>query len=147
MNLSATEWLTGALVLITGLYAWATLRILRANEAVVAAMKEQTEAQLRPYIVVAAAPRIGATLMCLSIENAGRTPAENLRLNMDRNFYQNAQRNDDENIAKLSAFTEPIRSLAPGARIVFILGSFGRRSLVEPHPSPTSCARSMARVP
>ena len=52
MNLSPTDWLTLALVVITGLYAWATFRILRANEAVVAAMKEQTETQLRPYLIV-----------------------------------------------------------------------------------------------
>lgn len=96
MNLSPTDWLTLALVVITGLYAWATFRILRANEAVVAAMKEQTETQLRPYLIVSAAPRIGTTLMCLHIENAGRSVAENIRLKMDRDFYPHAERREHE---------------------------------------------------
>lgn len=122
MNLSPTDWLTLALVVITGLYAWATFRILRANEAVVAAMKEQTETQLRPYLVVSAAPRIGTTLMCLYIENTGRSVAENIRLKMDRDFYPHAERREHENIAKLPAFVEPIRSLAPAAKVTFILG-------------------------
>jgi hypothetical protein len=122
MTLSATEWLTVALVIITALYAWATFRILRANEAVVAAMKEQTEAQLRPYVVVAASPRVGTTLLCLTIENAGRSSAQNLRLEIDRDFYVHAKKEEPGNVAKLPAFVEPIRSLAPGTQLVFILG-------------------------
>ena len=38
------EILTGALVLITGFYAWATYKILKANERVVEVMHEQAEA-------------------------------------------------------------------------------------------------------
>jgi hypothetical protein len=120
--MTSTDWLTLALVVITAFYAWATFRILRANEAVVAAMQAQTEAQLRPYVIAYAAPRIGTTLMCLHIENQGRSAAQNLRLTMDKNFYPNAEKNEHENLAKLSAFKEPIRSLAPGARITFNLG-------------------------
>ncbi|WP_128003570.1 hypothetical protein [Piscinibacter defluvii] len=120
-----TDWLTLALVVITAIYAWATFRILRANEAVVSAMKEQTEAQLRPYVVASVAPRIGTTLMLLEIQNAGRSPATNLRLRMDKDFYPHAEKRDGENIAALSAFTEPIESLAPGTRMQFILGVGG----------------------
>lgn len=47
--MTATEWLTLVLVAITGFYAWATLRILKANEASVAAMRDQQEAEQRPY--------------------------------------------------------------------------------------------------
>ena len=42
------EVLTGILVIITGSYAWATYKILRANEKVVEEMKEQSEAIMRP---------------------------------------------------------------------------------------------------
>lgn len=45
-----TGVLTALLVVITGFYAWATFRILRANEAVVKVMKDQLEAQGRPYV-------------------------------------------------------------------------------------------------
>lgn len=117
-----TDWLTLVLILVTAFYAWVTFRILRANEAVVTAMQSQTEAQLRPYVVVSVAPRIGTTLLLLEIQNTGRSPALDLRLRMDRDFFAHAEREDTENIAKLPAFSEPICSLAPGARLQFILG-------------------------
>jgi hypothetical protein len=44
---------------------------------------------------------------------------------MDKNFYPHADPREHENIAKLPAFTEPIESLAPNARLVFILGVGG----------------------
>ena len=122
---SITDWLTLALVIITGFYAWATFKILQANEGVVAAMREQTEAQLRPYVTASVSVRTGTTLLCLEIQNTGRSPAVRLRLHMDRAFYPHAERREDENIAKLPAFTEPIESLAPNARLVFILGVGG----------------------
>lgn len=120
-----TDWLTFALVIITGFYAWATFRILRVNEAVVAAMRKQTEAQLRPYVVVAPTVRTGTTLVCLEVQNTGKSPAMGLQLQMDRDFYQHAELREDRNIAKFPAFTQPIESLAPGARLVFILGVGG----------------------
>ncbi|MEW8505505.1 MAG: hypothetical protein AB2598_02295 [Candidatus Thiodiazotropha sp.] len=46
------DYLTGALVIITGFFAWATFRILRANEKVVEVMHEQAEAVTRPYVSV-----------------------------------------------------------------------------------------------
>lgn len=117
-----TEWLTFVLVIITAFYAWATFRILRANESVVSAMREQTEVQLRPYVIATVAPRIGTTLMVLEIQNTGKSPAVALRLKMDRDFFPHAERNEAENIAKLAAFSEIIDGLAPGARMQFILG-------------------------
>lgn len=125
MILSTTDWLTLALVLITGFYAWATFKILRANEAVVAAMQGQTEAQLRPYVVVSVSPRIGTTLMLLEIQNIGRSPATGLTLSLNRDFFPHAEHNEARNIAKLPAFTQPIESLAPGARLQFVLGVGG----------------------
>lgn len=120
--MTTTEWLTLSLVIITAFYAWATFRMLRANERAVLAMNQQTEAQVRPYIVVAPTVRVGTTLVCLEIQNTGRSPAVNLKLQMDRDFYPHAEKREHENIAKLPAFTQPIESLAPGARLVFILG-------------------------
>jgi CBS domain containing-hemolysin-like protein len=73
--MSVTDWLTlalviltGALAIITGFYAWATFCILEANKAAVQAMRQQTEAQLRPYVVVAPTVRIGTTLLCLEVQ-------------------------------------------------------------------------------
>lgn len=119
--MSTTDWLTLALVVITGFYAWATFEILRANKAVVQAMEAQTQAQLRPYVVAAVGARVGTTLMLLEIQNTGKSPALDLCLRMDKDFYFNGEKGRD-NIAKLPVFTQPIESLSPGARIPFILG-------------------------
>ena len=124
-SVTNTDWLTLALVLITAFYAWATFRILKANESVVEAMRQQTEAQTRPYVVVAPSVRTGTTLVCLEIQNTGKSPALNLLLKLDRDFYPHAELREHENLAKLPAFTQRIESLAPGARLVFILGVGG----------------------
>jgi len=122
---SSTDWLTLALVVITAFYAWVTSRIQRANERVVEAMQQQTEAQLRPYVVVAPTVRAGTTLVCLEVQNTGKSPALGLRLHMDRDFYSHAKKREGENIAKLPAFTDLIESLSPGTRLIFILGVGG----------------------
>jgi hypothetical protein len=125
-SMTNTDWLTLALVLITTFYAWATFRILKANESVVEAMRQQTEAQIRPYVVVAPSVRTGTTLVCLEIQNTGKSPALNLHLKFDRDFYPHAELREHENLAKLPAFTQRIESFAPGARLVFILGVGGK---------------------
>lgn len=119
--MTVTDWFTLALVVITAFYAWATFEILRANKGVVEAMEAQTEAQLRPYVVAAASVRVGTTLLLLEIQNTGKSPALDLRLRMDKDFFFNGEKGRD-NIGKLPVFTQPIESLSPGARIPFILG-------------------------
>jgi hypothetical protein len=123
--MSNTDWLTLALVVITGFYAWATFRILRANEAVVHATRMQTEAQSRPYVVIAPTVRSGTTLVCLEVLNTGRSPALDLRLKLDRDFYPHAELRPSENLANLPAFSQNIESLAPGTRLIFVLGVGG----------------------
>lgn len=119
--MTTTDWLTLALVVITAFYAWATFEILRANKGVVQAMQAQTEAQLRPYVVAAATVRVGTTLLLLEIQNTGKSPALDLRLQMDKDFFFNGEKGRD-NIAKLPVFMQPIEALSPGAQIPFILG-------------------------
>lgn len=139
MTLTTIDWLTLALVVITGFYAWATFRILRVNEGVVAAMREQTEAQLRPYVIISVAPRIGTTLLCLTVKNTGRSPAVDLRMKFDRDFFRNGEKREGTNLASLSAFTSPIESLAPESQLIFVLGVggtiFGSQS--DPSVCPT----------
>jgi hypothetical protein len=119
---TTTDWLTLALVVITAFYAWATFKILRANQGVVAGMKEQTEAQFRPYVVISVTPRVGTTLLLLEIQNTGKSPALNLNMKIDKDFYYQAEKNENKNIAKLPAFSKPIACLAPGTRLSYILG-------------------------
>jgi len=57
-----TYWLTLALIVITAFYAWATLKILRANEAMVSTMRDQQNAAMRRYILVSTSVRTGTQL-------------------------------------------------------------------------------------
>lgn len=119
--MNPTEWLTLILVIVTTFYAWATYRILAANRASVEVMRQQTEAMLRPYVVVAPSVRIGTTLMQLEVQNTGRSPAFDLRLTLDKDFYPQAEESW-KSLRTIPAFSQPIVSLAPGARLVFMLG-------------------------
>lgn len=119
--MNATEWLTLALVLITGFYAWATLRILKANEASVASMRDQQEAEQRPYISVVPFVRPGTTLICLELRNTGRSAASDVRLRMSSDYLFNGEEHG-RNLAAAPAFTRAISGLAPGAQLVYNLG-------------------------
>jgi hypothetical protein len=106
------ELLTAALVIITGFYAWATYKILKANEKVVEAMHEQAEAMTRPYVAVTALLEFDNPIFYLRIANTGKTAATDLKLSMDKPFSR---------LTEKSAFKEIIKSLPPGAEIVFML--------------------------
>lgn len=114
------ELLTSALVLITGFYAWVTFRIMRANERTVASVREQTEALNRPYVTITVLTVPDSPVFYLKIANTGRTGAGNVRLQMDRDFYQYG-RKDGRNLRSLAAFQQPIDQLPPGSEIVFAL--------------------------
>jgi hypothetical protein len=117
------ESLTAILVVITGVYAYLTHRIAKATESSVAAINRQSEASLRPYITVAPFVRPKALFLYLRIANNGHTAAENLRLTLDRDFFQWGKREHPErNLRTQSAFTLPIDNFAPGAELLFGLG-------------------------
>jgi hypothetical protein len=120
-NLPMIEILTGALVLITGFYAWATYQILKANKRVVEVMQEQNEAISRPYVTVSPKLEADNPIFYLTICNSGRTAARNLRLTIDRSFYKFGENNPESDLATCSAFTQPIDAFAPGSEMTFSL--------------------------
>ena len=115
------EWLTGILVAITAFYAWATFKILRANERVVLEMQEQSLAATRPYVVAAPVLEPDNPIFYLKISNLGRTPALNLRLSLAKSFQKFGEEAADRDIAAMSAFNQPIDSFPAGAEITFSL--------------------------
>jgi hypothetical protein len=117
-----TDWLTLALVVITAFYAWATLKILRANEAMVSTMRDQQNAAMRPYVLVSTSVRTGTQLLYLSIKNVGKTAALGLKLSLDKSFYQLGERREESNIANTAAFSRVIDSLPPDGQLLFMLG-------------------------
>ncbi|CAH1199071.1 conserved hypothetical protein [Candidatus Nitrotoga sp. BS] len=118
-----TDWLTLALVVITAFYAWATLKILRANESMVSTMRDQQNAAMRPYILVSASVRTGTQLFYLSIKNIGKTAALCLTLALDKSFYQLGEKREERNIANSVAFSRVIDSLPPDGQLLFMLGN------------------------
>jgi hypothetical protein len=118
-----TEILTGILVLITATYAYLTLRMAKASESSVEAVKQQSEATLRPYISVSPFIRPQAPFLYLRVANTGRTGAQNLRLTLDRDFFQWGEAGrPDNNLRNQNAFSLPIDSFPPGAELLFALG-------------------------
>jgi hypothetical protein len=108
--------LTGALVAITGFYAFATFRILKANRESVAVMREQTEALNRPYVTVSVMTSRERVLY-LRIANTGRTAANGLQLEIDHDFWQYGDQ--QRNLRTMNAFTKPIHCLPPGGELIF----------------------------
>lgn len=117
------DWLTLALVVITAFYAFATFKILRANEAVVSEMRRQQEAAMRPYVSVSTYLRTGTPLFYLRIKNIGKTAASGLMLSLDKDFYQLGEKVEARNLAKHVAFTQLIQSLPPDGELIFLLGN------------------------
>lgn len=117
------EYLTAILVFITAIYAYLTYRMAKASEASVEAMRAQSEAMLRPYITVAPFVRPHTPFLYLRISNTGKTAAENVRLTIDRDFFQFGEvKRPEKNLRTVSAFSSPIDSVPPGTEFIFGLG-------------------------
>lgn len=114
------DYLTAALVLITAVYSYLTYKMAKSSEASVQAVREQSEALLRPYITISTFVRPHTPILYLKIENAGRTAAEDLQLSMDKDFFQFGEPSA-RNLRTMEAFSQPIKSLPPGGKLVFAL--------------------------
>ena len=82
------EILTAILVVVTGVYAYLTYKMSNMSERSVQMMKEQTEAMSRPYLIVQPIVRPHTPFLYLKIYNSGKTPALNVKLELDMDFYQ-----------------------------------------------------------
>ena len=139
------EILTALLVVITGIYAWFTFKILKANERIVGKMNEQQEAMYRPYIAISPVVYPENPIAFLKIQNTGLTAANNLRLTLDKDFFQFGDEKEERNLKSHSAFKDQISSLVPAAEIYFylaqsfvIFGKKGREDLTPPVFSVTA---------
>lgn len=116
------DYLTAILVFITAIYAYLTHRMAKASDASVTAMREQSEAMLRPYVTITPYVRPHTTVLYLKIENTGKTAAENLRLSMDKDFFQFGETSQPaRNLRSANAFVQTIDSLPPRAKLTFAL--------------------------
>ncbi len=120
--MTVTDYLTAALVVVTAYYAWVTYKILKANEAVVAAAQKQAEALTRPYIQATLALVTDTPIFKLYITNTGQTSAQNLRLTLSDSISQFG-RSSGAKLNELNAFTQVIESFPPATALTFWLGS------------------------
>jgi hypothetical protein len=134
-----TEILTALLVIITAFYAWVTFKILKANESVLHEMRLQQEALYRPYISISPVVYSDSPIFFLKIENTGHTSAHNLKLQLDRDFYQFGEKDENNNLKNFTAFSSTIESFVPGAQMLFYLAQgfviFGEKSDASITPS------------
>ena len=137
MPVNLSEWLTLANVLLTAMFAGLTFFILRANRAAVGAMREQMADQNRPFVTVTVQVRMGTPVIQLLVRNVGRSPAQNLRLRLDRDFFQFGEKSESRNLAKQSAFSQPIDCLPPISELLFDLGMGFK--IFEGGADPTIC--------
>jgi hypothetical protein len=133
------EYLTAILVFVTAIYVYLTHRMAKASEASVQEIREQSEATRRPYIVVAPFIRPHTSVLYLRVRNTGQTSAHNLRLTLDRDFFQFGENtNPSSNLRTVTAFSTPIDSLPPGAELIFSLAQgwvlFGKSANPEVSP-------------
>lgn len=134
------EYLTAILAFITAIYAYLTHRMAKASEASVEAIHNQSEAMLRPYITAAPFIRPNTPFLYLRVKNTGKMGAQNLRLTLDRDFFQFGEKDRAEkNLRTMSAFSTSIDSFPPGAELIFALGQgwviFGENA--QPDVCPT----------
>ncbi len=115
------EILTGLLVVITGFYAWVTYKILRANEKIVEVARQEAENISRPYINITTFTVPESTIIYLAIENIGKTQAKDLKLSIDKDFYQFGDSNNGVNLKALNAFNNKIVSFSPNSKLQFYL--------------------------
>lgn len=137
-DLHLIDILTAALVLITAFYAWATFKILKANQNVVREMQASTVAFLRPYIMITPMVRAGESMMFLRIQNAGRSPAQHVRLTIDKGFYRFDKSEEKDNISTYPIFQSEIIGLPSGFSMDIDLGRgidlFGEKSSNQLRP-------------
>jgi len=104
------NYLTLILVLITGWYAWHTRQTVKA-------MREQNERLIRPYVTVRLTR--DRTDYILLVENTGRTPAKDLRLEVDQEFH--CLGNSDFALSNEALFAKGIGTFPPGSEVGYTL--------------------------
>lgn len=114
---TTTNLISLVLVVVTGIYVVLTWRIANANKGMLENIREQYKDSIRPVVfpVIQFRDQIVARLV---IANTGRSPAYRLRVLIDKDFWQFADR---RNIRDFNLFNKEVPVLAPGGEIAIDL--------------------------
>ncbi|WP_405602075.1 MULTISPECIES: hypothetical protein [unclassified Pseudoalteromonas] len=115
-------YLTAILVVLTAIYAYLTYKMVKVSEESVKETRIQTEALTRPYITIQPKLKKHSPVVYLSIKNTGLIGASNLRLSIDRDFFQfNQSNNSQKNVRDFKVFNTPFKNFAPNYELTFPL--------------------------
>lgn len=92
--------------------------VIRSTNKQVSAVSEQFHETIRPFVIAKLGTYAGV-VFSLEIENIGQSPASNLTLNIDKDFFQFGEKQN--NIRSLEAFNRVVPNFAPGEKMVFLL--------------------------
>lgn len=116
-TIATTNLLSFVLVVVTGATVMLNWRIANANKGMLENIREQYRDSIRPVVfpVIKFRDQIVARLI---IGNTGKSPAYRLRVLIDKDFWQFADR---RNIRDFNVFNKEVPVLAPGGEIVIDL--------------------------
>lgn len=115
------EVLTGALVVITAVYAYLTHKMASASQATLTELREQSWNASRPRILVEPHVRPHTTLFYLVIRNVGQGTATDLSLTLDKEFWQFGEQRPNSALHQKRAFREALDAFHPRQELRFAL--------------------------
>lgn len=111
---------TVASVVVAGVYAGLTYLLARKNGEMVALMEAQHREFIAPHVVIAVGIK-HSIVTTIKVRNIGRSPARNVRLALNRDFYQFADYSAQKNLRNWPIFQKALPSLGVGDEIFFLL--------------------------
>ena len=117
--------LTGVLVVITGIYAYLTHRIVKSSETSARLMKNQVVAISRPYVSIFLAKQPNNPFILLRIENSGQTAAQDMTLTLGPEFEKIAHLKGPSELKTAYFFSKTMASFPPRSPVHFLLGFGG----------------------
>jgi len=107
------------LTIITAINVILVYITLKTNKDVIKIMKEQHEAERRPYIQIRTYNRLGF-IVCLLIKNVGKSSAKNVKFELDKDIFKFGY--PQRNIKEFPLFKEGIKFFPPETEYHIDLG-------------------------
>ena len=115
-----SEFLTSILVVLTAIYVWLTYRIASANKKAVAAMQDQVQASVRPYVYFDLDPWSNVIIEA-KLRNSGATAAHNISVRTEPELRSPYPSGQDP---KINLTAHKTSLLVPGREIVEFVGTW-----------------------
>lgn len=111
---------TVASVVVAAIYAGLTYLVARKNGEMVALMEAQYREFIAPHVTLSVGIK-HSVVTTIKIRNVGRSTAKNVRLSLDRDFYQFADHIPEKNVRNWPLFQRAMPCMGAGDEIFFML--------------------------